>query len=170
MNLLPFALATLRPSVSYILLRTAPWSTAYYFSVPLIFFIHPMLIVINLLILMAFFYRFFVLCSELYMVSPDMLMVSTGLVNKTVQWIDPLTVKEFNVHQTKLMRFLNVSHVTITADDDSSTRITLKGIKLQNFTDALWQTIEILKLRQEQFKLIGKLTDLAGSLNESHGK
>ncbi|RAV59510.1 hypothetical protein DIU36_06695 [Mucilaginibacter rubeus] len=129
-----------------------------------------MLIIANLLILMVFFYRFFLLCSELYIVSPDMLMVSTGLANKTVKWLDPLQVKEFKVQQTRLMRYFKVSHVTVISEDDINMSFTLKGIDLNTLTEALRLTVDLLKVRQEHVKLLTKLIELADSINAHHGK
>jgi hypothetical protein len=170
MNIFPFAMTPFRPSVQYMLLRTGPWLLLYFASIPAVFLIHPLLIIVNLLILMAFFYHFFLLCSELYVVTPDMLMVSTGLLNKTVSWFEPLQIKEFKMHQNRLMRYFHISHITVISEDEINMKFTLKGIDIKTLTEALQLTIDLLKVRQEYVRLLVKMVELADALKENNGK
>jgi hypothetical protein len=151
------------------LLRTAPWLLVYTLSVPIIFLISPFLIVANLLALMILSYQFYLLCSELYVICHDMVLVSTGLVNKTVTWLEPLNIKEFELHQTGLMRRLNLFHVTITSAEDLDVKFTLRGIEICPLIEALRRVIEILEVRQEYSKLLTKTEELLKLLEDKYG-
>jgi hypothetical protein len=54
-------------------------------------------------------------------------MVSIRLLSKTVSWFEPLQIKEFKVHQNKLMRYL---HITIIRNEGVSMKFARKGIKI----------------------------------------
>jgi hypothetical protein len=97
-----------------------------------------------------------------------MILVSTGLVNKKVTWLVPLNIKEFELHQTGLMRRLNIFHMTITSAQDLNVKFTLRGIEIGPLIEALRRVIEILELRQDYSKLLTKTEELLKLLEDKY--
>lgn len=158
MKILPFGIAPLRPSIRFMLIRTCPWLLLFFGFIAGTVLVHPLLIIASWLVLLGFLYHVFLLCAELYVISPEMFMVSTGILNKTVTWLEPLQIKAFNVHQSKLMQYLNIAHVTVVSDDDINIKFTLKGVDNKAMKEALGFTMELIKTRHEYLK---RLIDMA---------
>jgi hypothetical protein len=170
MNLFPYTMAPFRPSVKYMLLCTWPWLFLYVASIPCMFLINPLFIIVTVLMLLAFFYHFALLAAELYIITPDMFMVSVGLINKTVSWFEPLKVRKIKIHQTRLMRYFNVSCLRISSNDELDISFTFKGVDVNTFIDSLRLNIDILEARCAYTDLLSKMVALADVLTKEHVK
>jgi hypothetical protein len=86
MNALPFGISPMR---RFMLICTAPWLVLSLSCSVGALLLYPLLIVASWLALLAFFYHVFRLCAELYVITPEMFLISKGLLNKTVTWLNP---------------------------------------------------------------------------------
>lgn len=157
MEILPFGIAPLRPSPKFMLIRTSPWLVLFFSFSAGAFLLHPLLILASWLLMFAFLYHVFLLCAELYVITPEMFMVSTGILHKKVTWLEPLQIKNFDVTQTRLMQYLNIAHVTIISTDEINVRFIFKGVDNKAMKEALGFTLELVKARQQ---FVGQLLDL----------
>jgi uncharacterized membrane protein YdbT with pleckstrin-like domain len=149
MKALPFGLSPLRPSMRYMLICTAHWLVLSLSCSVGALLLYPLLIIASWLALLAFFYHVFWLCAELYVITPEMFMVSKGLLNKTVTWLSPPMIRDFEVKQSKLMRFLGILHVTVISTDDLRVQLTFNGVDVSAVKSAVTQLQDLLKSRRE---------------------
>jgi len=170
MNRLPFAIAPLRPSVSYMIFATSPWLALYCIFLPCVFFVHILFLLPSLFVLLAFLYHFFWLCADLYVITPEMYMVSTGLMKKTVTWLNPQEISDFKITQNRVMRYFGISHLTLISNDEIHVQFTMRGIDNMLMKEALQLTIDHLKAKQEYYKLLVDLGELLKKWKEQYGK
>lgn len=128
MNLHQVWIAPVRPSIRYTAICTAPWLFVFFILTVAGYYVYPLLIVGSWISLFAFFYHVLLLQSHTYLITPEYFLISKGLLNKKVEWVEHLQVKDYDIHQNFYMRLVDVVSVTITGNEHSGAQFTLKGV------------------------------------------
>lgn len=161
MKPIPYGIAPMRPSARYALIRTSPWLFLFFAFAYGALVIHPLLIIASWFMMLTFCYHIFLLSSELYVITPDMFMISKGLVYQTVTWLELQHIKDYDIHYSKFMGYLGIVHITITSTEDLKIRLTLKGVGTGAIRNAFKIVIDVLEMRKEYYQ---SLIDLAEKL------
>ncbi|PAW95460.1 hypothetical protein CKK33_18920 [Mucilaginibacter sp. MD40] len=104
--------------------------------------------------MLAFFYHLFLLCAESYVMSPDLFIVNKGLLQKSVTCLPHLQLKDYRVHQSRLMNYLDIVTISFVTKDDQQLMIKLKGIDRTALQSAYRNIIDQLESRQAGCKYL----------------
>ncbi|WPU99117.1 hypothetical protein SNE26_24190 [Mucilaginibacter sp. cycad4] len=101
--------------------------------------------------------------SEVYILTPDMFLVSKGLLYQTVTWLGHHQIKDYQIHDSKWMAYLGIVDLTIISTEDLQIRCRVKGVGNNAMRNAFNTIIDLLEMRKEYFQ---SLIDLAEKLND----
>lgn len=152
MNLHQVWIAPVRPSIRYVFICTAPWLILFF---PLAFagyYFHTLFTISSWICLLAFFYHVFLLNSHSYLITPEYFLISKGLLNKKVEWVEHLQVKDYDIHQNFYMRLVDVVSITITGNEQSAAQFTLKGVSKSKMKIAFSGIIDFLEVRKNYYQ------------------
>ena len=84
-------------------------------------------------------------CAELYIITPEKIIITCGIFDRHVVWLEPWLIRGFESSQTPLMRSLGVTNFTLISDNQTNVRLHFKAVDMTEIRNALFELAETLE-------------------------
>jgi uncharacterized membrane protein YdbT with pleckstrin-like domain len=110
---------------------------------------------INLLCLPAIillgiaFYRFWTIRNIIYILTPEILKIRTGIFSYTLITVELYRVKDYTITQSFIMRILNIMTLTLMTTDKQDVSISLTGIPQSTLGDTMRDLVQTARTKSK---------------------
>lgn len=127
----------LRPAALYAFLRVLPLLLLAMLFLVVAWWLFPLFIWPSLITITVAGYRFMFIRSILYLITPEVIRVRTGIFSKRLDNLEMFRIKDYTVTQPLILQVFRLMNLTLKTTDPENKSMTMTGIPVSDIIDTI---------------------------------
>lgn len=143
----------LKPAVLFAFLKTFPILLLAVLFLLLAWWLSPSFIFFSLAVMAVGFYRFHYIRNSRYVITPEVIRISRGILFKRTDQVELFRVKDYIVTRPFLLQLFRLMDVTLKSTDPENPVIWLRGIPESDIIDTLRERVQKTRKDNKIFEI-----------------
>jgi membrane protein YdbS with pleckstrin-like domain len=128
---------TLKPAALFAIIKISPFLLSAIPATFLAYRYQPVFIFLSVFILLFALYRYIYIRRAIYLVTPEYIRITTGILFKCTDTVELFRVKDYIITQPPLLQILNLMDLQLKTTDPENPILWLRGIPQIDIIDTL---------------------------------
>ena len=132
----------LRPANLFAFLHVFPLILLAIVFLLLAWYLSPFFILFSLIVLAVVWYRFLLIRSRRYLIEPEFIRMTSGILFKRTEQVELYRVKDYTITQPFLHQLFRMMDLTLKTTDPGNPVIFLRGIPQSDIVDTIRERVQ----------------------------